>query len=29
MLRGFAEARLRGVTAGEAELHKEMRKLWN
>jgi RNA polymerase sigma factor (sigma-70 family) len=29
MLRGFAEARLRGVTANEAELHKEMRKLWN
>jgi RNA polymerase sigma-70 factor (ECF subfamily) len=28
MLRGFAEARLRGVTAGEAELHREMRKLW-
>ena len=29
MLRGFAEARLRGVTAGEAELHREMRKLWS
>ncbi len=29
MLRGFAEARLRGVTAGEAELHGEMRKLWS
>jgi RNA polymerase sigma-70 factor (ECF subfamily) len=29
MLRGFAEARLRGVTVGEAELHREMRKLWS
>jgi RNA polymerase sigma factor (sigma-70 family) len=29
MLRGFAEARLRGVTAGEAELRREMGKLWN
>jgi RNA polymerase sigma-70 factor (ECF subfamily) len=29
MLRGFVGARLRGVTAGEAELHREMRKLWS
>jgi RNA polymerase sigma factor (sigma-70 family) len=28
MLRGFAEARLRGVTSGDAELHREMRSLW-
>jgi RNA polymerase sigma factor (sigma-70 family) len=29
VLRGFAEARLRGVTAGEAELRREMRELWS
>jgi RNA polymerase sigma factor (sigma-70 family) len=29
MLRGFAEARLRGVTAGETELRREMRSLWS
>jgi RNA polymerase sigma factor (sigma-70 family) len=28
MLRRFAEARLRGVTAGESELRREMRRLW-
>jgi RNA polymerase sigma-70 factor (ECF subfamily) len=29
MLRGFVEARLRGVTAGEHELRQEMRSLWS
>ncbi|HTS64513.1 MAG TPA: sigma-70 family RNA polymerase sigma factor [Candidatus Acidoferrales bacterium] len=29
MLRGFVEARLRGVTAGERELRQEMRSLWS
>jgi RNA polymerase sigma factor (sigma-70 family) len=29
MLRGFVEARLRGVTAGEGELRQEMRSLWS
>ena len=29
MLRGFVEARLRGVTAGEGELRREMRSLWS
>jgi len=29
MLRGCVEARLRGVTAGEQELHREMRSLWS
>ena len=29
MLRGFAEARLRGVTSGPAELRDEMRTLWS
>lgn len=28
VLRGFVEARLRGVTAGERELRQEMRSLW-
>jgi RNA polymerase sigma factor (sigma-70 family) len=29
ILRGFVEARLRGVTAGEVELRQEMRSLWS
>jgi len=29
MLRGFVEARLRGVTAGERELRQELRSLWS
>jgi RNA polymerase sigma factor (sigma-70 family) len=29
MLRGFVESRLRGVTAGEGELRREMRFLWS
>jgi hypothetical protein len=29
MLRGLVEARLRGVTAGEGELRREMRSLWS
>jgi RNA polymerase sigma factor (sigma-70 family) len=29
MLRGFVEARLRGVTAGEVELRRELRSLWS
>jgi len=29
MLRGFVAARLRGVTAGEAEFRREMRSLWS